>query len=69
MSIKNKNAKPADQLKKVEEEKAAIEFTSSEATELLRIINQAVKVVGLEDGGNTANNGIYFTNKIQNAFK
>jgi hypothetical protein len=69
MSMKNKNAKPADQLKKVEEKKATIELTEGEATELLRIINQAVKVVGLEDGGNTANNGIYFVKKIQGAFK
>jgi hypothetical protein len=67
MSLKNKNSKPANQIK--EEKKASIEFSEQEATALLQIINQAVKVTGLEDGGNMASNGIFFVKKIQQAFK
>jgi hypothetical protein len=50
-------------------EKANIEFTKEEVKHLAKIINISVKQIGLEDGGETANNGIYFLNKINKAFK
>ncbi len=49
-------------------EKISFELTSEEASQLMKIINIAVKQVGLEDGGETANNGVYFLNKINKAF-
>lgn len=52
-----------------EEKKASIEFTESEAAQLVKIIDVAVKQVGIADGGELANNGVYFLNKINQAFK
>ena len=49
-------------------EKISFELDAEEAAQLVRIINIAVKQVGLEDGGDTANNGVYFLNKINKAF-
>jgi hypothetical protein len=49
-------------------EKITFQLNAEEAAQLVKIINIAVKQVGLEDGGETANNGVYFLNKINNAF-
>lgn len=51
-----------------EERKVSIEFTEQEATQLVRILDFSVKQVGISDGGEVANNGIYFLNKINSAF-
>jgi hypothetical protein len=50
-------------------EKVNIEFTPTEVKQLIKLINIAVKETGVEDGGETANNGVYFMNKLNNAFK
>jgi SNF family Na+-dependent transporter len=50
-------------------EKANIEFTKEEAKSLLDIVDKVVKVVGITDGAMTANNAVYFCNKINKAFK
>jgi hypothetical protein len=47
-------------------EKATIEFTKQEAEVLFNVIHVAVKTAGLE--GNTADNALYFRNKINAAF-
>ncbi len=49
-------------------EKITFQLNAEEAAQLVKIINIAVKQVGLEDGGETANNGVYFLNKINKAF-
>jgi capsular polysaccharide biosynthesis protein len=51
-----------------EKMKVAIELTEEEATQLIKIINITVKNVGIEDGGEIANNAVYFLNKINQAF-
>jgi hypothetical protein len=50
-------------------ETANIELNKEEANLFLELMHIAVKNIGLEDGGKTANNAIYFTNKIKVAFK
>lgn len=51
-----------------EKAKVAIEFTEDEATQLIKIINLTVKNIGIEDGGEVANNAVYFLNKLNQAF-
>ena len=51
-----------------EEKKAQIELTEAEATQLVKILDFTVKQVGIADGGEVANNAIYFLNKINAAF-
>ena len=52
-----------------DDNKVSIEFSDKEATQLIKIIDFAVKQVGIADGGEMANNSIYFLNKINNSFK
>jgi hypothetical protein len=51
------------------QKKAVIELTEDEATQLVRIIDFAIKQVGIADGGDMANNGLYFLNKLNKAFQ
>lgn len=52
-----------------EKKKAVIEITQDEAAQLVRIIDFAIKQVGISDGGDMANNGLYFLNKLNQAFQ
>lgn len=44
-------------------------LTPEEANVLLSLLSTAVKHVGLDDGGQTAQNGMVLIGKIQQAFK
>ena len=46
-----------------------VEITENEASQLIKILDLAVKQVGILDGGEVANNAIYFANKLNQAFK
>lgn len=52
----------------IDENKKVIEITQSEANQLIKILDFAVKQIGIGDGGEVANNAIYFANKINQAF-
>lgn len=50
------------------EKKANIEFTEEEATQLIKVMDLAVRQVGVSDGGEVANNALYFIKKLNEAF-
>ena len=47
---------------------ARIEFTIDEAQSTVNLINAAVKAIGLDDGGLSARNGAFLSEKIRAAF-
>jgi len=45
-----------------------IELNEEEANQLIKVLDLALKQVGLSDGGEMANSSLYFLNKFNTAF-